>query len=985
MKVYSLTGLLYLQYHWSTVLAAFAPCKISNRVAPPSLQAFKAPIEESKSDTDDSSKSEKPLVPGVESNANANANANEISKDDSTQPNRASSNSMLFMKGEEIFQNGEEDEEGEEEDEEKEDQDLSTTDAATITRPFEDEILDTKILDSALPIAEQSEILLGDEVPVEKPEPMNKQKTNDSKSSSSLNTITSLGSFLLQRKQIEEDEIEKIISKSETFDESSNPDSAAEQEDVNATNPINISTLTEKISFDVALQKFASDAETTIASFLDTYNQGAVASGEDGKKQIKGKNVEKEKTMKLKLSKKEQKMLEMDQEQIREVDESISILTGSGSELGKKEVMKDIEILREIPSTITIQKPDMVGDVTLLPLSDPQHIARIELDMIRLSVSIASGIETVDQWKVFCNDGGGVLPLLQCIRDGAREVRQGPISLREDSYDESMIGLAEREVAFESACKACRTLRDLCVISKPFSAVITDGILRTDSVWATSKYSKDGNVEKLSGGLLSDLAVLLKHSADADRLYSRGDDSKTLQKLKNRGLDIMNNRRQRRISRQRCALYVVQLLLAMSFASDKAVDRLRATSGLTDTVLSCSSYAQKERLRRRWIRYPIEIIKRRFKPREPDEEMTEDPFLAAASVSTGLSGQIQGTSNQLLAAIGYNEWYPKTAGQRGLRILCLDGGGTRGITAISSMRSIVDALGGIEVCDAFDIIAGTSTGAIIAFLVGLRRESSVMARKRYDKLIKKIFVKSALSAPMLLLTTATYDESPFNQVMKSILKDNSMLASRADPRVPLVFAVSSNMSRTPTQLCLLRNYNYSGGEMKDSFVQDPIEAKEELDLPLKDDVYKMYGKYVYDDDLHSKTKTHASRHPGSFRVLQRAALRATTAAPTVFKPVLMGGELYCDGGIVASNPAAVAIHEARTIFPNVPIEMVVSCGTGAFIEEKSEPRIGWVSTHCKIYSPGFNFMSPTNHFALHSFRIYLGWNYRTNRQQCYGR
>jgi patatin-like phospholipase/acyl hydrolase len=44
----------------------------------------------------------------------------------------------------------------------------------------------------------------------------------------------------------------------------------------------------------------------------------------------------------------------------------------------------------------------------------------------------------------------------------------------------------------------------------------------------------------------------------------------------------------------------------------------------------------------------------------------------------------------------------------------LDGGGARGITAISSsMSSIVDALGDIEVCDAFDMIVGTSTGAII--------------------------------------------------------------------------------------------------------------------------------------------------------------------------------------------------------------------------------------------------------------------------------
>ncbi len=123
----------------------------------------------------------------------------------------------------------------------------------------------------------------------------------------------------------------------------------------------------------------------------------------------------------------------------------------------------------------------------------------------------------------------------------------------------------------------------------------------------------------------------------------------------------------------------------MSFASDKAVDVLRATQGLTDTVLACSSYAQAERLRRRWIRYPMEVAKRLFSSEVAGKER---PFLAAASVNKGISGQTQGSANQLLAAIGYNVWYPKTAGQRGLRILCLDGGGTRGITAISSMRSI---------------------------------------------------------------------------------------------------------------------------------------------------------------------------------------------------------------------------------------------------------------------------------------------------------
>ena len=51
--------------------------------------------------------------------------------------------------------------------------------------------------------------------------------------------------------------------------------------------------------------------------------------------------------------------------------------------------------------------------------------------------------------------------------------------------------------------------------------------------------------------------------------------------------------------------------------------------------------------------------------------------------------------------------------------------------------------------------------------------------------------------------------------------------------------------------------------------------------------------------------------------------------------------MYCDGGIVASNPTHIGIHEARNLFPDIPIELVVSIGTGGFLEQKSAPRIGW--------------------------------------------
>jgi patatin-like phospholipase/acyl hydrolase len=122
-----------------------------------------------------------------------------------------------------------------------------------------------------------------------------------------------------------------------------------------------------------------------------------------------------------------------------------------------------------------------------------------------------------------------------------------------------------------------------------------------------------------------------------------------------------------------------------------------------------------------------------------------------------------------------------------------------------AMKCLVDSLGGLEVADCFDMVVGTSTGAIIAFLVGLNRETSEQAVARYDVLIEKIFTKSAFSTPMLLFTTASYDELPFMKVLSEILGDNTMLDARANPAVPFVFAVTSKMSSTPTHVTLFRN------------------------------------------------------------------------------------------------------------------------------------------------------------------------------------
>ena len=192
------------------------------------------------------------------------------------------------------------------------------------------------------------------------------------------------------------------------------------------------------------------------------------------------------------------------------------------------------------------------------------------------------------------------------------------------------------------------------------------------------------------------------------------------------------------------------------------------------------------------------------------------------------------------------------------------------MTSVVAMKCLVDSLGGLEVADCFDLVVGTSTGAIIAFLVGLNRETSEQAVERYDVLISKIFNKSAFSTLMLLSTTASYDESPFMNVLSDTFGDNTMLDSRANPAVPFVFAVTSKMSSTPTHVALFRNYNYNGGELPDPFMIDPDDARENLGLPVSNEAKSIrmnnYPKKegIVQPASGTITPDNGSRHPVSY-------------------------------------------------------------------------------------------------------------------------
>jgi hypothetical protein len=393
----------------------------------------------------------------------------------------------------------------------------------------------------------------------------------------------------------------------------------------------------------------------------------------------------------------------IDYESAKSLDDAVVRLSGDvKSHLVGLEVLPLNELYQAQKEQLSAASATSQAD--LLPLSRPQHYRdRIGRDRRQIAASITTSSDTPAQWRLFCQEGGGLYPLLETIREGARSIRQEysltqPETWLQSNHEESLI----------ASSNACRAIRDVCAVSPEIAAIVTDGILRTNAAWG--------------GGLLKDFCTMLEYAND----YTEAKTSR--KKKKDSPFRLL--RRNKREVRVRCMLYVNQLLLAMTFASDNAISFIRETEGLSDAVVACSSYARKEK-RRRWLRYPREIIRYIWRKEVEKESEPRNPFLEAAKVKDTLEGQVQKTANMVLAAIGCNQWVPKIPGQRGLRILSLDGGGSRGVSAVTALNKLIEHAGnGAQPADAFDIICGTSTGGIISFLTGLRGESSQQAVER---------------------------------------------------------------------------------------------------------------------------------------------------------------------------------------------------------------------------------------------------------------
>jgi patatin-like phospholipase/acyl hydrolase len=199
-----------------------------------------------------------------------------------------------------------------------------------------------------------------------------------------------------------------------------------------------------------------------------------------------------------------------------------------------------------------------------------------------------------------------------------------------------------------------------------------------------------------------------------------------------------------------------------------------------------------------------------------------------------------------------------------VKILAIDGGGIRGLIPALVLAEI-ETRTGRRIADLVDMIAGTSTGGIIA--CALARPDPLAATEvaaLYEEEGPAIFDRSLLKQIASLggLTDERYSSSGLVRVLERHLGDTPMTAAT----IPLLLTAYDTETRA---IHFLRSEGEgSGASMVD-------------------------------------------------------AAHATSAAPTYFEPVRIGEATLIDGGVFALNPSLCAFAEAGGT-----LDLLVSLGTG---------------------------------------------------------
>jgi len=229
-----------------------------------------------------------------------------------------------------------------------------------------------------------------------------------------------------------------------------------------------------------------------------------------------------------------------------------------------------------------------------------------------------------------------------------------------------------------------------------------------------------------------------------------------------------------------------------------------------------------------------------------------------------------------------------------VQILALDGGGLKGLFSASALKALEEHLGH-SITEHFDLIAGTSTGGLIALGLGLGKSAKEI-QEFYIKDGPKIFPNRGLKKILRFWKNWFYTKYS-NKMLKETLQKLLVLPDADEP-----------LLRDSTKRLLIPTF--LAANSKPRILKTP----------------------------------HDPRLRSDWRLPMWAVAMATSAAPTYPPAFHYGGNRYLDGGLWANNPSLVAVVEA--------IEM------GASLENIRVLNLSTTSCHsdCLVFNPfGFRF------------------------------
>ncbi|KAF2148358.1 FabD/lysophospholipase-like protein [Myriangium duriaei CBS 260.36] len=257
-------------------------------------------------------------------------------------------------------------------------------------------------------------------------------------------------------------------------------------------------------------------------------------------------------------------------------------------------------------------------------------------------------------------------------------------------------------------------------------------------------------------------------------------------------------------------------------------------------------------------------------------EAVSQPDVTISNFQEGGSVLPNTTTDQLnLLSVERGSVSPKARPAKWLHLLSIDGGGVRGLSALCILRKLmefIDPENPPKPCDYFDMIGGTSTGGLIAVMLGRLEMSVDECIEQYLILQDKLFRRSQ-HRPVTARSTVRphYDHVALEQGVKDLLR-----------------------SRGLAEDTLFRNTN---------------------EIPCK-----VFVCVTSAGSAMTKVLASYYRRRGSAEVYREAKIwevvRATSAASTFFEPVTIGrsGRRYLDGGTGANNPVFVLWREAYDTF-----------------------------------------------------------------------